>query len=120
MELQTEYIQNLRKKGYTEDFTSTSSYDLLSETGRIYRPHELKIAAYYKYAESSQDENFVLFAIETCDGKKGLLLDSCDENSEDRISRFIHVVTESRLYQKKHWFFSGMKNLFRFRFSSNL
>lgn len=120
MELELEYIQNLRKKGYTEDFTSNSTYSFLFNSSRMYKPHEFKIAAYYKYPGSEAGENCILFAIETNDGKKGILLDNCGEEAEEKISRFIHAVTEARLFSKRHWFFCSVQNLFRFRFSSNL
>jgi len=120
MEMELEYIQNLRKKGYTEDFTSTPSYDILFNCEKIYKPRDLKIAAYYKYPADVNGDNYVLFAIETNDGKKGILIDNCGASIDDKVSQFIHIVNVARMRSKRFKFFEPVQNLFRLKFSSDV
>jgi hypothetical protein len=120
MLIETENIKKLREKGYSEDFTSAPSLDVLFSENKVYKLHEFKIAAYYEYPVSGENGYNILYAIETYDGKKGLLLDCTGSYDEERISRFIHTVTEARIHRKRLRIFSSVQNLFKFRFSSNL
>jgi hypothetical protein len=61
----------------------------------------------------------VVFAIETNDGKKGILVHHENEAMGEKISEFIHVVNVARRKNKKYWFLQPVQWLFRFPFSYN-
>jgi len=120
METKTECIQNLRRKGFTEDFTPGNAYDILLDFEKTYKPHEIKISAFYQCIQENKDEdNLVLFAIETSDGKKGILMDNTRSGDKDTISVFIHAVVQARIKNKRSWLSHPMKKLFKSAFSAN-
>jgi hypothetical protein len=120
MKTKIKCIEYLRDKGFTEDFTSAPEFRIHTSGNKTYRPHELRISSYYQCAtEESSDQNSVVFAIETNDGKKGILIDLENEALGEKISEFIHVVNVARRKNKKYKFFQPVQWLFRFPFSRN-
>jgi hypothetical protein len=119
METQSECIENLRKKGFTEEFVSERSFCVRSK--KVYRPHEVKVSGFYQYPGDQTDASYsVLMALETIDGKKGILVARSGENLDKQISEFIHVVTLARRRNKKYKFLLPMQWFFKFKFSVNL
>jgi hypothetical protein len=120
MKTKIKCIEYLRDKGFTEDFTSSPRFRIHTASNKTYRPHELKISSYYQCtSEETLEKDSVVFAIETNDGKKGILVDQEYEAMNEKISEFIHVVNVARKKNKKYWFLQPVKWLFRFRFSYN-
>ena len=106
MESEEEYISVLRKKGFTEDFTLGASFEIHLNALKSYKPHQIKIAGFYQCAkQQGTDDSSVLFAIETIDGKKGILVNKPDPGGTDQVSKFIHTVTHSGKKRKSKNFF---------------
>jgi hypothetical protein len=116
-----ECIEDLRKRGFTEDFGPSAEFGIhYIVSNKTYRPHELRISAFYHCVEEKEEkEDSVVYAIETNDGKKGILIDNNREFLDDRVSEFIHVVNMARQRSKRYKFLLPVQWLFRIPFSTN-
>ncbi len=121
MDSKLQYIENLRRKGFTETFTSTSTYSILTDHKSIYQPQDVKISSFYTYeAESAPNYYSIMYAIETSDGKKGILVDEHCESPDNRVENFINSIKLAKQNNKKHWFLHPMQKLFKVKFSMNV
>lgn len=66
----------LTKEGFTENFVITEKGLEAPSTQKTYIPDEVKIVNFYRFeGESDPADNSILYAIETNDGVKGMLID---------------------------------------------
>lgn len=120
MKYKTECIELLRKRGFTEDFTAAPRFSVHSKPNKTYKPHELKISGFYHCMEAeNQPDDSVVYAIETNDGRKGILIDNNREYLDDRVSEFIHVVNIARQRSKRPWYMGPVEWVFIKPFFSN-
>ncbi|MGZ3901386.1 MAG: hypothetical protein ACXVNM_08395 [Bacteroidia bacterium] len=121
MDLKIKYIENLRRKGYTENFTATSSSNILTDHKKIYKPAQIKIASFFTYTSESDPQDFsVMYAIETADGKKGILVDEHCESPDSKVENFINSIKQARQHNKKFWFIHPWQKMFKVNFSMNV
>lgn len=121
MNSKLQYIENLRRKGFTETFTSTSTYNILTDQKRIYQPADVKISSFYTLEGENDPKDYsIMYAIETSDGKKGILVDEHCESPDDRVENFINSIKLAKQNNKKHWFLHPMQKLFKVKFSMNI
>jgi hypothetical protein len=121
METKVQRIEDLRKKGFTENFSPCNAYYIINENKKVYKPFEVKISSFYTGEEENDpNQNFVLFAIETNDGKKGILVEEHCERPGEKIAGYLNTVKLARKKNKKSWFLQPMSKLFKISFSSNL
>jgi hypothetical protein len=67
----------LTQEGYTENFVPKKEGIEAPSTGKLYVPGECRIVSFYRFeGESDPADNCVLYAVETDDGTKGLLVDA--------------------------------------------
>ncbi|MGZ3863608.1 MAG: hypothetical protein ACXVPN_09315 [Bacteroidia bacterium] len=86
---------NLTGQGYTENFLACEEGLQAPSNSKIYRPEEVKINSFYRFeGESDPADNSILYALETHDGVKGLLIDSYGANTNTHISQFIVEVED--------------------------
>jgi hypothetical protein len=63
--------------GYNEDLAFCDSGLENKRRSCIYPAQELEVVAFYRFeGDSNPDDNSILYAIETADGHKGLLVDA--------------------------------------------
>lgn len=71
-----EALQDLRARGFKLDFALKSN-QLNCSDGSCHMPNEFKVVEHYRFeGMSSVDDNSILMAIETSDGRKGTLVDA--------------------------------------------
>lgn len=69
-------IDDLQKKGYTEDFTLVAEGIESKALKRKWNAGELEVVDYYRFeGMSNPSDNTILYLIETRGGEKGLLVD---------------------------------------------
>lgn len=69
-------IEDLKTKGYTEDFTLVAEGIESKNLRKQWKAGELNIVDYYRFeGMSNPSDNTILYLIETQNGQKGLLVD---------------------------------------------
>ena len=83
-ETSSEAIDQLRNKGYVEEF-SLQPHSLVSSRHQIeLHPEDFEIIEVYRFeGASNPDDNTVIYVIETKNGHKGLLIDAYGMYSEE-------------------------------------
>ena len=76
-------IEDLKKKGWTEDFNLKTEGVLCETTQEEYDPARFNIEQVYRFEGMTNPSDMsVLYAIETDDGKKGLIVDGYGPTSQ--------------------------------------
>src|ERR1051325_713901 len=90
MTTMTDLINKLYATGYKENFVA-KEYGLEAPSSKkMYLPNEVKIANFYRFeGESDPADNSILYAIETADGVKGMLVDAYGPNSNQKVTKFV-------------------------------
>ncbi len=73
----TQLLKELRGRGFTADFEPERESLKVGHSSRVLKPEELTICELYRLeGESDPDEMSVIYAIETADGLRGVLIDA--------------------------------------------
>jgi hypothetical protein len=92
---------NLQKEGYKENFVAVDRGLQAPTTKKVYTPEQVKINNFYRFeGESDPADNSILYAIETTDGMKGMLIDAYGAYANPHVSKFITEVEE--ITKKEH------------------
>lgn len=85
----------LAHEGYTENFIAKEKGIEAPSKKKIYKPGDVKINSFYRFeGESDPADNAILYAIETSDGTKGMLIDGYGAYTNSLVSKFILEVEE--------------------------
>ena len=72
-----EAVEELRRRGFTTDFTVDKESGRVAAGGQAFASDELTIVEHYRFeGMSDPDDSSVLYALEGPDGAKGLLVDA--------------------------------------------
>jgi len=93
-------MNKLQADGYTENFIAKEKGLEAPTSNKIYTPQNVKIVSFYRFeGDSDPGDNAIIYAIETNDSVKGILVDSYGGPYANRkVSQFI---TEVEDIQKK-------------------
>ncbi len=93
MKTLSEVMAVIQKDGFTENFSVKENLLFAPEANKSYAPADVRIVNFYRFEGTSDPgDNSILYAIETTDGLKGLLLDAYGAYSDEETSRFINEV----------------------------
>lgn len=94
MKTLTECVNSLVKQGFSENFSVKE--DLLIGANDItYSPDKVIITNFYRFeGPSDPADSAILYAIQTDDGKKGILVDAYGTSADDNVTEFVQKVTE--------------------------
>lgn len=85
-----EAVNSLRERGYTYDYKFQDASLYLNMISEKFEPEDLKITEYYRFeGESDPDDNTVVYAIESRQGHKGILIDAYGAYADEHIAAFI-------------------------------
>lgn len=88
-------MNKLQEEGYRENFLVSEKGLHTSGSEKTYTPQEVKIANFYRFeGESDPSDSAILYALETRDGKKGMLSDAYGPYSDSKVSDFISQIEE--------------------------
>ncbi|MGI8599969.1 MAG: hypothetical protein ACR2KB_12015 [Chitinophagaceae bacterium] len=86
-------VKELEEKGYTDEYKIEKGQLLSFANNKKYKPKEVKAVNFYRFEGiSNPDDMSILYVIETCDGRKGTLIDAYGTYADDSISEFIKTV----------------------------
>ena len=86
-------LRKLEREGYTDQYKVEKNklYDLSNE--KKYKPKDVKAVNFYRFeGMSNPDDTSILYAIETCDGRKGTLINAYGLYSDDDLDKFMKEV----------------------------
>lgn len=90
---QEKVIKELEEKGYTDEYKIEKKQLLSLSNNKKYKPKDVKAVNFFRFEGiSNPDDMSILYAIETCDGSKGILIDAYGTYADDSISEFIKTV----------------------------
>ncbi|HLP10529.1 MAG TPA: hypothetical protein VK177_01285 [Flavobacteriales bacterium] len=91
----------LQKEGYKENFVARDRGLEAPSTNKVYTPADVKINNFFRFeGESDPADNSILYAIETTDGLKGMLIDAYGAYANPKVSKFITEVED--IIKKEH------------------
>ncbi len=87
-------LHKLEEKGYNDQFRVEKKYlQSLTDKKKKYKPKDVKAVNFYRFEGiSDPDDMSILYAIETCDGRKGTLIDAYGNYSDDDTGAFMQEV----------------------------
>jgi hypothetical protein len=91
---QEKLMKKLEEEGYTDQFrVEKKVLHSLTETKKTYKPKDVKAVNFYRFEGiSDPDDMSILYAIETCDGRKGTLVDAYGRYSDEATGEFMKLV----------------------------
>lgn len=90
-------VNALRERGYTYDFDFENACLYCKLISDKFQPDDLKITEYYRFeGMSDPDDNTVVYAIESKQGHKGILIDGYGAYADEHKAAFIKdIVVEN-------------------------
>lgn len=88
----------LEEKGYTDQFRVEGKHLVsLKDSKKKYKPKDVNAVNFYRFEGiSDPDDMSILYAIETCDGTKGTLVDAYGRYSDEATGAFMQEVDISK------------------------
>ena len=88
----------LEEQGYKDQFRVEKKYlESTHDSKKKYKPKDVKAVNFYRFEGiSDPDDMSILYAIETCDGRKGTLIDAYGHYSDDNTGAFMQEVDISK------------------------
>lgn len=88
-----EAVNGLRERGYIYDFQYEDACLFCEKISEKFVPSDLKITEYYRYeGMSDPEDSSVIYAIESKDGHKGVIIDAYGAYSDEHKSAFISEI----------------------------
>ena len=86
-------LNRMISDGYTEDFKVTDAGLEALKEHKNYKPDQVEVVNFFRFeGESDPDDNAILYAIVTNDGKKGTLIDAYGVYNDPMVSGFMKNV----------------------------
>jgi hypothetical protein len=88
-------MNQLKEEGFKEEYVVKANLLRSLDSGEGYASDHVKILNFYRFeGESDPSDNAILYALETKDGKKGVLIDAYGAYADPDIGKFIVEVEE--------------------------
>jgi hypothetical protein len=85
-----EAVNGLRSRGYTYDFNYENACLYCDKIAEKFSASDLKITEYYRFeGMSDPEDNSVIYAIESKDGHKGIMIDAYGPYADEHKNAFI-------------------------------
>jgi len=95
MKTLSECINMLYKSEYKESFAVKGNKLYAPECKKFYGPDEISIVNFYRFEGISDPaDNSILYAIETRDGTRGVLVDAYGAYADEKITEFVRQVED--------------------------
>ena len=86
-------LDQLRKKGYTDDFILINEGLLSKNTNETFRPEDLSIEKVYRFeGYSNPDDMAIMFGIKSSNGVRGVVIDAYGAYENDELGKFLKNV----------------------------
>jgi hypothetical protein len=86
-------VADLARRGFTEHFTVVDQILHAQDSGARFAPRDVTIRDYFRFeGVSDPDDMSIVYAIETRDGTRGILVDAFGVYSDPAVSAFLKDV----------------------------
>ena len=86
----TQALADLEARGYIDEFDFKDDHLFNNTKGIRFNPLELKITEYYRFeGESDPEDNVVVYAIESDDGLRGVIVDAYGAYADEKKTTFL-------------------------------
>ncbi|MBL7915624.1 MAG: hypothetical protein JNL49_11325 [Bacteroidia bacterium] len=90
----TECSNKLYSQGFTENYKVRSGVLIALSDNKKYEPGEVKISNFFRFeGHSDPSDNAILYAVETEDGRKGMLIDAYGADADVAIGEFVKLIS---------------------------
>lgn len=91
----TECSNKLYSMGFIENFRVRKGKLVASSDEQSFEANQLKISNFYRFeGNSDPSDNAILYAIETDDGRRGMLVDAYGADADIAIGEFVKQITD--------------------------
>lgn len=91
----TACMQKVIRLGYDQSFKVSAPCICIEGKETYYTPEQVKVTNFYRFeGESDPGDSAILYAIETTDGVKGILIDAYGIYADENVSKFIRKVQD--------------------------
>jgi hypothetical protein len=88
-------LEDLRRRGFAQSFEPAGGGLRLAEGGRIYAASELRIVEHHRFEGASDPGDMsVAYALETADGRRGVLVDAYGTYADPAIGEVLRDVAD--------------------------
>jgi hypothetical protein len=95
MDTLSERMNYLRTKGFSEEFSIKGNRMETQDGSHQYKPDDITVCEHYRFeGESDPGDMTVLYAVETNDGTKGMLIDGFGTYSDPKQAEFMQRIRE--------------------------
>jgi len=95
METLSERMNELKNKGYKEEFKISGNFLQTGDGAHSFSPTQIKVNEHFRFeGESDPADMAVLYAIETDSGIRGLIIDAFGVYSDPEESAFMQKIRE--------------------------
>lgn len=95
-------MKQLEDEGYTDQFRVEKDRLMDLTNNKKYKPKDVKAVNFYRFEGiSNPDDMSILYAIETCDGRKGTLVDAYGLYSDDDTGAFLNKIEINKQTNKE-------------------
>lgn len=86
--------KELKDRGFDKDFEAEDGNTLkVSKTEASFQPKDVEICEFHRFeGESNPSDTSIIYAIETNDGTKGILIDAYGADGSMRVAEFLKQV----------------------------
>ncbi len=89
----SEALDGLRRRGFASDFQVSETGLRASANGKIYRAEDVTIMEHHRFeGESDPDDMSIVYALESSDGRRGVLVDAYGPYANPLIGDFLRRV----------------------------
>jgi hypothetical protein len=86
-------LNKLEQEGYTDQYKVEKDRLFCLTNNKKYKAKDVKVTNFFRFeGVSNPDDMSILYAIETCDGRKGTLMDAYGLYADDETSEFMKQV----------------------------
>lgn len=90
-------LNQLKEIGYVHTFLLDNEKLKCIESEKSFNPHELKLCGTFRYeGMSDPDDSRVVYALETQDGTKGIIMDAFGTYASPQLGAFLDSVYDAR------------------------
>lgn len=97
-------LQKIRDKGFVDQYRIVNEFLLCLDNQQLYSASQTRVVNFYRFEGISDPEDMsIIYAIETSDGRRGILINAYGLYADDSIGNFINRVQDFQKITRRKW-----------------